>query len=197
MNDQMIRVISSPSSSTTGFLTLILAIGARCYLPDRRRGDRCDRRDVRTISVPMAHRRAPQPSATTRSSTSRRRWSTTTSSRPTCRWSRRSRARAPSWARARDRAVGALRRRRAAQELGPRWPTRTSPKLRTHDRYGNRIDEVEFHPAWHELMAIGGRARAARARPGSDPQPGRPRRARGAASCCCRRPRPGSAARSR
>jgi len=26
------------------------------------------------------------------------------------------------------------------------------PKLRTHDRYGHRIDEVEFHPAWHELM---------------------------------------------
>src|SRR4051812_34973644 len=28
------------------------------------------------------------------------------------------------------------------------------PKLRTHDRYGNRIDEVEFHPAWHNLMAL-------------------------------------------
>ena len=26
------------------------------------------------------------------------------------------------------------------------------PVLRTHDRYGNRIDEVEFHPAWHDLM---------------------------------------------
>ena len=24
-----------------------------------------------------------------------------------------------------------------------------SPVLRTHDRYGHRIDEVEFHPAWH------------------------------------------------
>ncbi|MBI4854178.1 MAG: isovaleryl-CoA dehydrogenase [Acidobacteria bacterium] len=28
------------------------------------------------------------------------------------------------------------------------------PVLRTHDRYGNRIDEVEFHPAWHSLMKI-------------------------------------------
>jgi putative acyl-CoA dehydrogenase len=28
------------------------------------------------------------------------------------------------------------------------------PRLRTHDRYGNRIDEVEFHPAWHELMKL-------------------------------------------
>jgi putative acyl-CoA dehydrogenase len=29
------------------------------------------------------------------------------------------------------------------------------PALRTHDRYGNRRDEVEFHPAWHELMRAG------------------------------------------
>ena len=28
------------------------------------------------------------------------------------------------------------------------------PELKTHDRYGNRIDEVEFHPAYHELMKI-------------------------------------------
>ncbi|MFJ9418821.1 acyl-CoA dehydrogenase family protein [Streptomyces sp. NPDC101227] len=26
------------------------------------------------------------------------------------------------------------------------------PVLRTHDRYGHRIDEVEFHPAWHRLL---------------------------------------------
>jgi putative acyl-CoA dehydrogenase len=26
------------------------------------------------------------------------------------------------------------------------------PRLRTHDRFGNRIDEVEFHPAWHSLL---------------------------------------------
>jgi putative acyl-CoA dehydrogenase len=26
------------------------------------------------------------------------------------------------------------------------------PKLRTHDRFGQRIDEVVFHPAWHSLM---------------------------------------------
>ena len=29
------------------------------------------------------------------------------------------------------------------------------PVLHTHDRYGNRIDEVEFHPAWHQLMKMG------------------------------------------
>jgi putative acyl-CoA dehydrogenase len=27
--------------------------------------------------------------------------------------------------------------------------------LHTHDRYGNRINEVEFHPAWHKLMQLG------------------------------------------
>ncbi|MFE3516446.1 acyl-CoA dehydrogenase family protein [Streptomyces sp. NPDC059166] len=26
------------------------------------------------------------------------------------------------------------------------------PRLRTHDRYGNRVDEVDFHPAWHRLL---------------------------------------------
>jgi putative acyl-CoA dehydrogenase len=29
------------------------------------------------------------------------------------------------------------------------------PRLRTHDRFGERIDEVEFHPAWHALMELG------------------------------------------
>jgi putative acyl-CoA dehydrogenase len=29
---------------------------------------------------------------------------------------------------------------------------RNAPVLRTHDRYGNRIDEVDFHPAWHWLL---------------------------------------------
>jgi putative acyl-CoA dehydrogenase len=29
---------------------------------------------------------------------------------------------------------------------------RHEPELTTHDRYGNRIDEVVFHPSWHWLM---------------------------------------------
>ena len=29
------------------------------------------------------------------------------------------------------------------------------PELRTHDRYGRRIDRVEFHPAYHRLMSLG------------------------------------------
>lgn len=38
-----------------------------------------------------------------------------------------------------------------AQEWG-RLANENPPTLRTHDRYGHRIDEVEFHPAWHDLM---------------------------------------------
>ncbi|MFJ9946237.1 acyl-CoA dehydrogenase family protein [Streptomyces erythrochromogenes] len=38
-----------------------------------------------------------------------------------------------------------------AQEWGVQ-ANENPPKLRTHDRYGNRIDEVEFHPAWHRLL---------------------------------------------
>jgi putative acyl-CoA dehydrogenase len=29
-----------------------------------------------------------------------------------------------------------------------------TPELKTHDRFGNRIDFVEFHPAYHALMSI-------------------------------------------
>lgn len=32
------------------------------------------------------------------------------------------------------------------------------PQLKSYDRYGHRLDEVEFHPAWHELLAIALRA---------------------------------------
>lgn len=32
---------------------------------------------------------------------------------------------------------------------------RNAPELRTFDRYGRRIDEVAFHPAYHKLMELG------------------------------------------
>jgi putative acyl-CoA dehydrogenase len=47
--------------------------------------------------------------------------------------------------------LGRLAGSEQAQEWG-RLANENPPKLRTHDRYGHRIDEVEFHPAWHELM---------------------------------------------
>jgi len=45
------------------------------------------------------------------------------------------------------------------------------PALRTHDRYGHRIDEIEFHPAWHELMRVAV-AHELHALPWRDPRPG-------------------------
>ncbi|MFG2298646.1 acyl-CoA dehydrogenase family protein [Streptomyces sp. NPDC048603] len=38
-----------------------------------------------------------------------------------------------------------------AQEWGAQ-ANENPPKLRTHDRYGHRIDEVEFHPAYHRVL---------------------------------------------
>ena len=35
------------------------------------------------------------------------------------------------------------------------------PRLTPYDRYGNRVDEVVFHPSWHWLMDACGRPRAA------------------------------------
>ena len=36
-----------------------------------------------------------------------------------------------------------------------RQANRNPPVLHTHDRLGRRVDEIEFHPAWHELMTVG------------------------------------------
>ncbi len=41
------------------------------------------------------------------------------------------------------------------QQFWGRLANENKPILHTHDRYGNRIDEVEFHPAWHNLMRMG------------------------------------------
>ncbi|UQX88604.1 acyl-CoA dehydrogenase family protein [Jatrophihabitans telluris] len=50
-------------------------------------------------------------------------------------------------------ALGALAGSERAQD-DARLANAYPPVLRTHDRYGHRIDEVEFHPAWHELMSV-------------------------------------------
>jgi putative acyl-CoA dehydrogenase len=55
------------------------------------------------------------------------------------------------WAAEEVRELGRLAGTAQAQEWG-RQANEHPPVLRTHDRYGNRVDEVEFHPAWHELM---------------------------------------------
>src|SRR5512133_3104419 len=57
------------------------------------------------------------------------------------------------WARERLRAAGAFW---GGEPL--RWGCEANehpPVLHTHDRFGHRRDEVEFHPAWHALMRAG------------------------------------------
>lgn len=48
------------------------------------------------------------------------------------------------------RAVGSAQ----VQEWGAQ-ANEHPPRLRTHDRYGHRIDEVDFHPSWHRLLGKG------------------------------------------
>jgi putative acyl-CoA dehydrogenase len=46
-----------------------------------------------------------------------------------------------------------------------------TPVLKTHDRFGHRIDEVKFHPAWHDLMRLGVEAKIP-SWPWREPRPG-------------------------
>ena len=72
------------------------------------------------------------------------------------------------------RAGGARRVRVAlsaeAQAHGRR-AERNEPRLLTHDRFGERIDQVELDPSWHWLLD-GAVARGIHALPWADPQPG-------------------------
>jgi putative acyl-CoA dehydrogenase len=64
--------------------------------------------------------------------------------------------------------------RLAGSQEAQRWgdeANRVEPVLRTHDRYGHRIDEVEFHPSWHALMDVAVSEGLAGA-PWADPRPG-------------------------
>ena len=59
-----------------------------------------------------------------------------------------------TWAEKKVSEFGALMGRAETLRLGE-LANCHPPVLRTHDRFGHRIDEVEFHPAWHELLRIG------------------------------------------
>ena len=64
--------------------------------------------------------------------------------------------------------------RLAGSAEAQRWgdeANRHEPVLRTHDRYGHRVDEVDFHPAWHSLMDVAVSEGLAGA-PWADPRPG-------------------------
>jgi putative acyl-CoA dehydrogenase len=74
------------------------------------------------------------------------------------------------WGEARLARFGAWLGQASTIRLGEQ-ANRNPPVLHSHDRFGHRIDEVEFHPAWHELM---GRAIAEQihALPWVDTRPG-------------------------
>src|SRR4051812_15299843 len=57
------------------------------------------------------------------------------------------------WAEDELHDLGTLAGSDRAQEWG-RLANENEPVLRTHDRYGHRVDEVEYHPAYHELMTV-------------------------------------------
>ena len=48
------------------------------------------------------------------------------------------------------RRCGAAQTRQRAREAND-----NPPRLKSFDRYGHRLDEVEFHSAYHELMELG------------------------------------------
>ena len=51
--------------------------------------------------------------------------------------------------------------RLAGSERALRWAElvdRFPPTLRSHDPYGRRVDEVDYHPAWHRLLQSGAHA---------------------------------------
>ncbi|MHB8341574.1 MAG: DNA alkylation response protein, partial [Mycobacteriales bacterium] len=56
------------------------------------------------------------------------------------------------WAEPELHEVGRLAGSEEAQEWG-RLAEAYPPVLRTHDRYGHRLDEVAYQPAYHQLMA--------------------------------------------
>jgi putative acyl-CoA dehydrogenase len=51
------------------------------------------------------------------------------------------------------RILGALAGSAQAREWS-RLANEHTPQLRTHDRFGNRIDEVEYHPSYHDLSRV-------------------------------------------
>ncbi|GAA4815873.1 acyl-CoA dehydrogenase family protein [Nocardioides caeni] len=55
------------------------------------------------------------------------------------------------WALPEIEAVGRLAGSAEARDWG-RLAERVPPRLHTHDRYGRRVDEVEYVPAYHQLM---------------------------------------------
>ena len=74
------------------------------------------------------------------------------------------------WAADQLGALGRTLGRAETIELGFQ-ANRYPPVLKAFDRFGRRRDAVEFHPAWHELMALAV-AEGLHTGPWADPRPG-------------------------
>jgi putative acyl-CoA dehydrogenase len=74
------------------------------------------------------------------------------------------------WAEPEAHALGLLAGTAETQEHA-RLANVSKPVLRTHDARGYRVDEVDFHPSWHQLMATAV-SHGLHAAPWSDPRPG-------------------------
>ena len=74
------------------------------------------------------------------------------------------------WAQERLHALGRIAGSPEAQQWGVE-ANENPPVLRTHDRYGNRIDEVAYHPSYHRLMEVS-IEHGLHALPWREPQPG-------------------------
>ena len=75
-----------------------------------------------------------------------------------------------SWADEQLTVFGALMGSEAVQLLAVQ-ANENEPVLHTHDRFGHRIDQVDFHPSWHEMMRMSVEHRV-HSLPWSDPRPG-------------------------
>ncbi|GIZ53824.1 isovaleryl-CoA dehydrogenase [Noviherbaspirillum aridicola] len=75
-----------------------------------------------------------------------------------------------AWHEADLKRFGAELGRKEILQLGE-LANRHLPELSTHDRVGNRIDQVGFHPSWHQLLGLL-RREGLHALPWTDPRPG-------------------------
>ena len=74
------------------------------------------------------------------------------------------------WAQQELGVYGAITGRSDVIELGFQ-ANANKPEFHTHDRFGHRIDEVRYHPAYHQLMTMGLEA-GLHSTPWTDPKPG-------------------------
>ncbi len=75
-----------------------------------------------------------------------------------------------AWAQEELGVYGAIAGRSDVIELGFQ-ANANKPEFHTHDRFGHRIDEVRYHPSYHQLMTMGLEA-GLHSTPWTDPKPG-------------------------